>query len=351
MAQMRRNRRRWGDHDRDWGPFTYARDRSGYRTLAIVLTSPGDDDDDGASGDCALRISGFGHTLITTMPPVIRPWRHWVDTSKMQYHGVDGRPLPLEPGRGYWDIHPRQYGFSLSGSGSIGDSSFLQVFLGAQTHDSSTTESWSCFLPWTEWRHVRHSLYGFDGRHFYTEWDGGPYASERFDRIREAEQRCPSCIFAFRDYDGELLLARTRIGEREWRFGTGWFEWLSTFRKPLIRRSLDIRFSGETGERKGSWKGGTMGTGIDMTPGELHEAAFRRYCAEHRMTFIAELKPAALVALGTVTDVWNPLPIVAKLKIKLHELGLIERGYSPGSYGMYRLTEAGRSALKLGGCE
>ena len=45
-----------------------------------------------------------------------------------------------------------------------------------------------------------------------------------------------------------------------------------------IRRSLDLEFSGETGPEKGSWKGGTVGTGIEMLPGELHEAAFRRYC-------------------------------------------------------------------------
>jgi hypothetical protein len=29
-----------------------------------------------------------------------------------------------------------------------------------------------------------------------------------------------------------------------------------------------------------------MGTGIDMLPDELHEAAFRRYCAKNNMTFM-----------------------------------------------------------------
>lgn len=37
--------------------------------------------------------------------------------------------------------------------------------------------------------------------------------------------------------------------------------------------------------RKGSWKGGTIGHSIEMPPGELHADAFRRYCAEHNMTF------------------------------------------------------------------
>ena len=88
------------------------------------------------------------------------------------------------------------------------------------------------------------------------------------------------------DSDGSLVVASTHIEEREWRLGTGLFRWLSWFVKPKIRRSLSIEFSSEVGPEKGSWKGGLMGTGIDMLPGELHEAAFRRYCAqEHRSKY------------------------------------------------------------------
>lgn len=35
------------------------------------------------------------------------------------------------------------------------------------------------------------------------------------------------------------------------------------------------------------WKGGTTGHAINMLSGELHEAAFRRYCAENNMTFVS----------------------------------------------------------------
>ena len=109
---------------------------------------------------------------------------------------------------------------------------------------------------------------------------------DMFDRNRAAEESCPSLSFEFDDFDAERIVAKTRIDEREWRFGEGWFKWLSLFRRPKVIRSLDIRFSSETGRRKGSWKGGTIGHSIDMLPGELHEAAFRRYCAEHNMTFV-----------------------------------------------------------------
>lgn len=268
---------RWSDNDRYFGPFTYARDRKGYRPIAALIDSGDGDDYPG----CRLRWSAFGHTLILAIPAIIKPWRQWVDTSRYEWS--------RGPGSGYWDTHRREYGFSYS-------EGFLQVFLGRQTGDSSTTQDWCKHLPWTQWRHVRRSFYGLDGEHVATLPDTGKsYLGDpgRWDRERAIEDATPTVSFAFRDFDGEALTAMTKVEEREWRFGEGWFKWLSLFRRPKIRRSLDLWFSGETGKRKGSWKGGTIGHSIDMRPGELHEAAFRRYCGEHQMTFIgpAPIKP------------------------------------------------------------
>lgn len=266
--------RRWSDHDKYWGPITYAQEKGRtWRPIAAVLSSM-DDEDEGAFN--SLRFSAFGHTLIFTIPQIVKPWRQWVDTSKYEWSN--------NPAGGYWDQHQRQYGFSVSDG-------FLQVFFGAQTHDSQTDQNWGWFLPWKQWRHVRHSFYGLSGEHIADEPRRKRGAT--IDDIREhlsagegIENSVPTRSFAFLDYDGEKLTARTKIEEREWRLGEGWFKWLSLFRRPKVRRSLDIWFSGETGRRKGSWKGGTMGHGVDMKPGELHEAAFKRYCAEHQMTFV-----------------------------------------------------------------
>ena len=139
------------------------------------------------------------------------------------------------------------------------------------------------------------SLYDLKGRHFWTDPSaaGRLLGMDRFDQYRAAKDECPSVTFSFADFDGENLTATTQIEDREWRFGEGWFKWLSWFRQPKIRRSLDINFSSGTGPRKGSWKGGTTGHGIDLLPGELHESAFRRYCAAHDMTFLnAVMNPA-----------------------------------------------------------
>jgi peptide methionine sulfoxide reductase MsrB len=94
------------------------------------------------------------------------------------------------------------------------------------------------------------------------------------------KQALSKVYFQIEDYDGEIITASTHIEEREWRFGTGWFSWLSLFSRPKIRKSLDINFSSEVGKEKGSWKGGTLGHGIEMLPNETHEAAFKRYCQQ-----------------------------------------------------------------------
>ena len=266
-----RTRRRWGDNDRHVGPFTFSFNER-WKHFAVLLAS-GDDEYAG----CSLRVSAFGNTMIVALPQIIKPHVSWVDLSNRDWAqaGPDGR-------KGYTQIDRCEYGFSLSDG-------HLSVALGRVTNDSSTEQRWGCFLPWTQWRHVRRSFYGLDGEFFATLPDTGKsYRDDpgRYDRERAIEDATPTVSFEFDDFDGERIVAMTKIEEREWRFGTGYFKWLSIFRRPRIQRSLDIEFSKETGKRKGSWKGGTVGHAISMTSGELHESAFRRYCAENNMTFV-----------------------------------------------------------------
>lgn len=257
---------RWSDNDRNFGPLTFSwSGTKGYRCLAVILKSWGGGDDDDAPA--SLRISLVWFTLILLLPPILYPMRRKVYPGK----NWDAATVARLGRDWYWDVKVREYGFSYSDG-------FLIVNYGIHPGDSSLDQTWSKFLPWTQWRHVRHSLYGLQGEHFWSEPKG-----EKWEAYRAAKDACPRVLFDFEDHDGERLVATTSIEEREWLFGTGWFKWLSWFRAPKIRRSLDIEFSGETGPEKGSWKGGTVGTGIDMHPGELHEAAFRRYCGEqHR---------------------------------------------------------------------
>lgn len=263
------------DDDRNFGPITYGRSGN-WRPLRLVLSSGGGGYSDSDEARNTLTAYAFGWVACVRMPNIIQPYRvkhvaRW-DAATVERMGRDW----------YFETHPREYGFCLSDG-------HLILYFGAQTNDSITTQSWSRFLPWTQWRHVRDSWYGLQGEHLRT----AP-ASEKFDVRREFEKTMPKALFEFEDFDGKVITATTHVEECEWRFGTGWFKWLSLFRKPRIRRSLDIRFSAEVGPEKGSWKGGMVGHGIDMLPGELHEAAFRRYCEQdhesrgdrHRLRFI-----------------------------------------------------------------
>ncbi|WP_174549299.1 hypothetical protein [Cupriavidus nantongensis] len=277
------------DNDRRFGPFDLGQRHTDWRPISLVLQS--------GSGEhlgCALIARAFGWTLRLRLPQIIKPFeiRHKAET-------WDAATIE-RMGRDWWaEVFPCEYGFSV-------DDGFLQVYLGPQTHDSLTTKSWCKHLPWTQWRFIRFSLFGLDGEHLRTwlepkrrKLDGSGY--DRFTQQREFEKTMPKAVFEIEDYDGKRIQATTHIEESEWRFGEGWFKWLSLFCRPKVRRSLSIDFDSEVGPEKGSWKGGLMGTGIDMLPGELHEEAFRRYCEDelnskyrkYRITFVRRVDASA----------------------------------------------------------
>ena len=269
MERSLRRLRRWGDNDRHLGPLTFAF-RETWRPIAITLSSGSTERE---SPGCCIRFQAFGATMICELPPIIKPWRRWVDLLGKEWAQGDG----------YWDEHPREYGFMLS-------SGHLSIALGAQTNDSSTEQRWGCFLPWTQWRQVAHRLYHADGSL------AGEVASKGFDVLREVQDSLEKAKFQIIDFDGERIEVETYVEERERRLGTGWFRWLGYLVPKKMSRSLDIRFKSEVGPEKGSWKGGTLGHGIDMLPGETQEQAMRRYCEQdhrskyqrYRITFVAD---------------------------------------------------------------
>lgn len=248
------------DHDKNFGPFTLAR---WTKRFSIMLCS-GDEEDGPAIN--TLTLNGFGWALRIRLPKIIQPWRIRHDAN------WDAATVARLGRNHYYVTHRREFGFALSDMGNGYD--FLQVHFGAQTMDSSTTMDWCCHLPWKQWDCVRHSVYTPDGEHFATEEHG-----KFFDFLKLKDQ-CPKAHFGFEDYDGEMIVATCTVEEREWHRGEGWFRWLKWFSRPLIRRSLDLKFSAEVGPEKGSWKGGAIGHGIDMLPGETPRAAFERYCAK-----------------------------------------------------------------------
>ena len=263
-----RNRRYSGTDFHLW-PFTLSKHgHQSYRPLGIALDSGAHEDQ---RGGCHIKVSAFGWTLICELPHVVSDYtvRHTVTTWDADTIARLGRDW-------YEERHSREYGFRFSDGN-------LHTYFGPQTHDSRTTKSKVFFLPWRNSRFIRESLYDSKGEHFHTEYESARNSWSARSAVRDA---CPKVRFEFDDFDQQRIVATTHIEEREWRFGTGLFRWLSWFRRPLVSRTLALEFSSEVGPEKGSWKGGTTGHSIEMLPGELHEAAFKRYCEqEHRSKY------------------------------------------------------------------
>lgn len=252
------------DNDKNWGPFTLAR----WKQCFAVEFSTGDEEDGPFRNQ--LLFVAFGWALRIVLPNIVPPAR-----VKHMAESWDEATVKRLGRNWYYQTWDRRFGVSLSEMGNGYD--FLQIKYGRETHDSRTTKGWCKHLPWMQWDHVRQSLYAPDGTHFYTEPKRSP-GIDGFRDVMKKEEDCPVSHFGFEDYDGEMIVATCRIEEREWHKGSGWFKWLKYFYRPKIRRSLDLRFSVEVGPEKGSWKGGTIGTGCEMIPSDTPASAFRRYC-------------------------------------------------------------------------
>ena len=68
------------------------------------------------------------------------------------------------------------------------------------------------------------------------------------------------------------ITATIGVSEREWRWR--WFKWLPLTKS--VSRTIDVEFSEEVGEGRGSWKGGTLGCGFNMLADETPIETLKR---------------------------------------------------------------------------
>ena len=135
-------------------------------------------------------------------------------------------------------------------------------------HDSGLwwnweNKSWVFYMPW-DWK-----FYSSDVRNEAGEWV--PYISpHNGDDGRYKEVH----TFLYKLKNGKIQECQATIyaERREWRW-----RWLSKLPFPRkVRQSINITFSEEVGEGSGSWKGGVLGCGYDMLPGEsMFQTLFR----------------------------------------------------------------------------
>jgi hypothetical protein len=87
-------------------------------------------------------------------------------------------------------------------------------------------------------------------------------------------------VYKLKNGEEQHVIATISVEEREWR--PRWFKWTSLFARK--RMTINIGFSGEVGERAGSWKGGTVGCSYELRPDEAPVDALRRMEKERKFT-------------------------------------------------------------------
>lgn len=173
----------------------------------------------------------------------------------------------------YDECDPPQYGFYFYGEGSFWPDTFVWCW-NRKTHHF--------YLPWAlEWQRTSkklktgewlHERKGDRRKGIGVDW----YKKETEDQLWQE-----TYPYTYKLNSGEVQhrMAKVTVEQREWR--PRWFQWTPLFSK--TRTSIDIEFDGEVGERSGSWKGGTIGCGWDLKPGQTPEQALREMEATRKM--------------------------------------------------------------------
>lgn len=260
-------KRRWGDVNKHWGPFTLSpRDnKSQWKPYGFIISSGSDEDYP------HLRFYLGPLTILVEIPLIFQPFkiRHFPTTWNEETIKRIGRNW-------YDEVFPVEYGLSFYETD-------IHFHYGPQTMDSSTTKSKVWFYPWKESYQVYYGLIDQGGHTFWKQQNvEKKLCFVSYDERRAIlEQFKPYVYFQIQDYDRKIILARTYMQEEMWKTGKGIFKWLLYFKKARHSKTLDIEFQNEVGPEKGSWKGGLMGLSVKVLPGELHEDTFRRFCQEY----------------------------------------------------------------------
>lgn len=164
-----------------------------------------------------------------------------------------------------------KWGFSLQGS---------ELYLNWK---DKTKVVW---LPWM-WERHRHEILREDGN-----WMPVNHSMDAYiERLKvpggrhdlNVWRRTFHYIYKCRDGEVQDVKARVRLERAEWRWR--WFPSVRLGRLPFPRevtRNLDIEFSAEVGEERGSYKGGCIGCSWKLLPDETPYDGLRRMERERR---------------------------------------------------------------------
>jgi hypothetical protein len=126
-------------------------------------------------------------------------------------------------------------------------------------------------LPWA-WTHVRTSVFLYDGT-----WGQQVSILDNTFEDKRAKETHPY-HYLLNDGTVQTVDATISVREMEWRW-----KWLKSLPWPrLVRRTIEVEFSDEVGERRGSWKGGCLGCSYEMKRLEEPKETLLRMQRERR---------------------------------------------------------------------
>lgn len=212
-----------------------------------------------------LHVAFLKHSWWIRLPVIMKPK---IDLVKLNSPSVSGRTH-------YEDYTQRSYGFTFTDDA-------LHITYGIQpgcwmSDDPKNSDHTKVFwYPW-DWKHIEHRTYVLEGKRIRIE------DRDRYELMRDFDGGMKDMFkdFIYTDYDGTKVRARAMLEEREWWRGQGKLKYLGRllgFRK--VHRSLDLSFEQGIGQRKSSWKGGTTGAGLILSPGETVDEGVARLCRD-----------------------------------------------------------------------
>lgn len=148
------------------------------------------------------------------------------------------------------------------------------IYRGGKGNDHGGNKWWTWDIPFLTKEWVRTSILLNDGT-----WEHERPGDKKEFYNDEWKKRQQFWNYDYTDsYDGEIIPTTIYVEEREWR--PKWLKWTSLF--AYVRTSIDIHFSKEVGRKKGSWKGGVLGCGYDIRPGEYPLDTLKRMEKERK---------------------------------------------------------------------
>lgn len=118
--------------------------------------------------------------------------------------------------------------------------------------------------PWCNWEHIRHEVMLNDNT-----FVKATYSWKNEKEPENLWKKTQPYHYILKSGEIQTVDATYIVEEREWKLK--YFKWLPIKR---VSRSIEVSFSEEVGEERGSWKGGVTGTSEEMKKVDIF---FREY--------------------------------------------------------------------------